>query len=80
MGTTLSMVKGDNTRDLIEGHPIGIRKIIQGDLRTRTVIVNGETKEISVGSGDGILLYDSMEVKHRPWFVLVYESGSRVID
>ena len=80
MGTTLSMVKGDNTRELIEGHPIGIRKIIQGDLRTKTISVNGEDLQIPVGAHDGILLYDSAELKHRSWFVLVYESGNRVVD
>ena len=74
------MLRGDQTRDLIEGHPINVRKIIQGDLRTRTILVNGTEQEISVGAGDGVLLYDSMELKHRPWFVLVYESGKRVID
>ena len=78
MGTTLMMPKGTDTRELIEGHPIGIRKIIQGDLRTISWEADGQT--YTNQHSDGTLLYDSQENRHRPWFVLVYESGRRYED
>lgn len=63
---------------LIEGHPVGISKIIQGDLREKTWIVDDE---IHVHKNtDGKILYDRTESAHRPWFVLVYESGRRCVD
>lgn len=78
MGTTLMMPRGEGTRDLIEGHPIGVSKIIQGDLREKTWVVNGQT--YTSQNTDGTLLYDSKEKRYRPWFVLVYESGDRYIN
>ena len=61
---------------LVEGHPIGISKIILGDLRERSQIVNGEI--YTHKNTDGTILYDRTESSHRPWFILVYESGRRV--
>ena len=78
MGTTLKMPANDGTKRLIEGHPIGIRKIIQGDLREKTWVVEGQTH--TAQRTDGTLLYDSQENRHRPWFILDYESGDRVAD
>lgn len=69
----LKMVKDGQ---LIEGHPIGIDKIILGDLREKTWISNGEVYTIK--NNNGQILYDRTEPRHRPWFVLVYESGRRV--
>lgn len=63
---------------LIEGHPIGISKILTGDLREREWVSEGETHEMK--NTDGTILYDRTEVQHRPWFVLVYESGRRCVD
>ena len=63
---------------LVEGHPIGLDKIILGDQRERTIKINGETSTTIIG--DGMVLYDRTEPKNRPWFILVYESGRRVID
>ena len=70
---TLKIQKDDH---LIEGHPIGIDKIILGDLREKTWISNGQVYTIK--NTDGTILYDRTEKRHRPWFVLVYESGRRV--
>ena len=78
MGTTLKMPKGENTRELIEAHPLGVDKIIQGDLRTKTWEVNGQT--YTSQKTDGTLLYDSQEKRHRPWFLLAFESGARYVD
>ena len=78
MGTTLKMPKGENTRELIEAHPLGVDKIIQGDLRTKTWEVNGQT--YTSQKTDGTLLYDSQENRHRPWFLLAFESGARYVD
>lgn len=64
--------------ELIEGHPIGVSKIIKGDLRERTWVVNGETFENK--NTDGTVLFDRKNPPHRAWFVLVYESGRRVVD
>ena len=64
--------------NLTEGHPIGISKIIKGDLREKTWVVNGETHVNK--STDGEVLYDRTEPRHRPWFILVYESGRRCVD
>lgn len=63
---------------LIEGHPIGISKILTGDLREQTWISNGETHIIKNTNGE--VLYDRTEPRHRPWFILVYESGRRCVD
>lgn len=63
---------------LVEGHPIGLDKIILGDLREKTWVSNGQV--FINKNTDGTLLYDRSEPQHRPWFVLVYESGRRVID
>lgn len=63
---------------LIEGHPIGIDKIILGDLREKSWVVNGENHINK--NNDGSILYDRTEPRHRPWFILVYESGNRVQD
>lgn len=71
----LAMPISDGTKRLIEGHPIGVSKIIQGDLRERTWESEGQT--YTSKQEDGMLLYDSTEKRHRPWFVLVYESGRR---
>lgn len=71
------MPKGDS-RDLIEAHPLGIRKIIEGDLREITWEVEGQT-HISVRT-DGTLLYDSTDKRYRPWFLLAFESGARYED
>ena len=61
---------------LIEGHPIGIDKIILGDLREKEWVVDNET-HINKYT-DGTILYDHTEKKQRPWFILVYESGQRI--
>lgn len=71
----LKMVKDGQ---LIEGHPIGIDKIILGDLREKTWISNGEVYTIK--NNNGQILYDRTEPRHRPWFILVYESGRRCVD
>lgn len=63
---------------LIEGYPIGISKILTGDLREKTWISNGEAHIIK--NTDGEVLYDRTEPRHRPWFILVYESGKRCVD
>jgi len=78
MSKKLAMPKSVETRELIEGHPIGVRKIIQGDLRERTWSSGGEL--YTHKNSDGVLLYDSQEKRNRPWFILVYESGDRYID
>ena len=78
MSKILNMPKGDGTRELIEGHPIGVQKIIKGDLRERKWVVDG--REYSSSNSDGELLYDLGEKRNRPWFVLVYESGNRYIN
>ena len=62
--------------ELIEGHPIGIDKIILGDLREKEWVVDNET-DINKYT-DGTILYDRTEKKQRPWFILVYESGQRI--
>lgn len=63
---------------LVEGHPIGISKIISGDLREKSWIANGQT--YTNKNTDGVVLYDRTESPSRPWFVLVYESGARYED
>ena len=72
-----TMPRGDG-KELIEGHPLGARKIIQGDLREITWNVNGQI-HTSIRT-DGTLLYDSMDKRYRPWFLLAYESGNRYAD
>lgn len=72
----MGILKMNRDGQLIEGHPIGIDKIILGDLRERTWISNGE---IYINKNtDGTILYDRTENRYRPWFILVYESGRRV--
>jgi len=63
---------------LIEGHPNRIDKIIQGDLREKTWETDG--KIYTYKYEDGILLYDRKEPQQRPWFLIFYESGRRIID
>ena len=75
--TTFKMPTGEG-KNLIEGHPLGVKKIIQGDLRERTWDVNGVTHTHQ--NTDGILLYDLSQKRERPWFVLAYESGKRYSD
>lgn len=70
---TLKMIKDDQ---LIEGHPIGIEKVILGDLRERSWVSDGQS--YTMQNNEGSILYDRTENKHRPWFILVYESGRRV--
>ena len=74
MSTLTMPVNGE----LMEGHPVGIDKIIIGDLRERTWTSDGQTYVNK--NEDGMVLYDRTESKHRPWFVLVYESGRRVVE
>ena len=62
--------------ELIEGHPIGIDKIILGDLREKEWVDDNETYINKYT--DGTILYDRTEKKQRPWFILVYESGQRI--
>lgn len=72
---TIKMLLND---ELIEGHPVGLDKIILGDLREKTWESNGET--FVSKNTDGTVLYDRTKPKHRPWFILVYESGRRVVE
>ena len=72
----MSVLKMNKNDQLIEGHPIGIDKIILGDLRERTWIADGQVYTIK--NNEGTILYDRTEKRNRPWFVLVYESGRRV--
>ena len=65
-------------KELIEGHPLGVSKIIQGDLREITFEVEGATH--TVQKTDGTLLYDRQKSVNRPWFVIAYESGRRIVD
>ena len=73
----LTMPTGEG-KTLIEGHPLNVRKIIQGDLREKTWEVNGET--YTSARTDGTLLYDSTDKRYRPWFLLAFESGRRYGD
>ena len=72
---TIKMLLND---ELIEGHPIGLDKVILGDLREKTWVSDGET--FVNKKTDGTVLYDRTEPRHRPWFILVYESGKRVVE
>lgn len=63
---------------LIEGHPVGVEKVIVGDLRERIWESEGQTHTYKYD--DGTVLYDRNELYHRPWFILVYESGRRVVN
>ena len=72
---TIKMLLND---ELIEGHPIGLDKVILGDLREKTWESDGET--FVNKNTDGMVLYDRTEPRHRPWFILVYESGKRVVE
>lgn len=72
---TIKMLLND---ELIEGHPIGLDKVILGDLREKTWVSDGET--FVNKNTDGVVLYDRTEPRHRPWFILVYESGKRVVE
>ena len=73
-----TMPAGDDTKRLIEGHPLGVRKIIQGDLREITWEANGQT--YSSNRTDGTVLYDSTDKRYRSWFLLAFESGDRYAD
>lgn len=73
----LKMPTGEG-KQLIEGHPLGVKKIIKGDLRKKTWIVDGVVHTHQ--ETDGILLYDLEQERERPWFVLAYESGRRYTD
>ena len=74
----LTMPVDENSKKLIEGHPLGVRKIIQGDLREVTWDVEGQTH--TAQRTDGTLLFDSQECRYRPWFLLAFESGKRYKD
>ena len=74
----MGMLKMPLNGKLIEGHPVGMEKIIVGDVREKTWIVDGETHTYK--NTDGAVIYDRAELIPRPWFVLVYESGRRVIN
>ena len=75
MGTLKMHYNGE----LIEGHPIGVDKVIMGDLREREWDVDGEIHHIQ--NNEGTILYDRSEKEQlRPWFILVYESGRRCVD
>jgi len=63
---------------LIEGHPIGISKIIKGDLRKREWTSDEDIHILE--NSDGEVLYDRTKTPKRPWFVLVYESGRRRVE
>lgn len=78
MASDLKMPSPEDFNVLMEGHPIGIDKIIQGDLRTKTWESDGVT--YTSQRTDGKLLYDRREERNRPWFILAYESGKRYID
>ena len=56
----------------------GVSKIIQGDLRERSWVVDGVTYKHQ--NTDGILMYDRRKPINRPWFVIAYESGRRIVD
>ena len=64
--------------ELMEGHPIGLDKIILGDRRKRTWESNGQTYVNE--NTEGTILYDCTDHIERPWFILVYESGRRVVE
>ena len=72
----MGILKMQSDGRLIEGHPIGVSKIILGDRRERTYTVDNEVY-INKNT-DGTVLYDRADPPHRPWFILVYESGRRV--
>lgn len=63
---------------LIEGHPIGIDKIIKGDLQKKEWL--SEDGIHTIENNNGEILYDRTKTPKRPWFILVYESGRRVIE
>lgn len=54
---TIMIPVDEQTHYAIEGHPINVDKIIQGDLRTETRIINGENQTYQ--HTDGQILYDS---------------------
>ena len=61
---------------LVEGHPIGLDKIILGDLREKTW--TSEEQVYTNKNSEGTILYDRTEKPNRPWFLLAYESGKRI--
>ena len=61
---------------LTEGHPIGVQKIILGDLRQQEYIDNEGNKQ-TIQRSSGTVLYDLAEKRNRPWFVLCLDTGSR---
>ena len=65
-------------KEIIEGHPLGVSKIIKGDLRERSWVVEGVT--YTHQNTDGILMYDRQKPVDRQWFVIAYESGRRIVD
>lgn len=75
---TLAMPMNAPDKTLTEGHPVLISKVIQGDLRTKSWTVDGVP--YSSQNNDGTLLYDKSDIRDRPWFVLIYESGRRIVD
>ena len=80
MSKVINMGKLQMVRDgrLIEGHPVGLDKIIIGDVRERSWVSEGQTYNSQ--NTDGTVLFDRAEIiEHRPWFILVYESGKRYI-
>ena len=73
-----TMPDPNNPGGLIEGHPLGVSKIIQGDLRKISWVVDGITHYAQ--KTDGKLLYDRHQQANHPWFILNYESGRRIVD
>lgn len=74
----MGMLKMPLNGQLVEGHPIGLEKIIQGDRRVKTWESDGQTYINE--NNDGTILYDRNDHIKRPWFLLAYESGRRVVD
>ena len=74
----MGMLKMPVNGQLIEGHPIGLDKIILGDRRRKEWESNGQTYVNQ--NSEGAILYDREDHIDRPWFILVYESGRRVVD
>ena len=72
----MGVLKMQTNGHLTEGHPIGISKIVLGDLREKTYIVDDQIHTNK--HTDGTVLYNRTDPLHRPWFILVYESGRRV--
>lgn len=56
-------------------HPIGLQKVIVGDLRERIHPVTGQL--VQVGT-TGKVYYDIKDPRNKGRFLLVFESGERV--